>query len=175
MSSAHGVRIVGAGGPAWDDIVPTGPSSPGWGSEEEESRQESPEIITEIDVPPPPVEVFNDVEIAIRSNRQAYEIGDMYGDFKDGVEVWRDSNETFFLEKEEEEEEVHVPMSDTSATGASEPAPGLDHDNPAPAAPAPPLRPSGRLPPLSLSPSIHSFIHRRCILRWNPQPRMIRR
>ena len=149
MSSAHGVRIVGAGGPAWDDIVPTGPSSPGWGSEEEESRQESPEIIIEIDVPPPPVEVFNDVEITIRSNRQAYEIGDMYGDFKDGVEVWRDSNETFFLEKEEEE--VHVPMSDTSATGASEPAPGLDHDNPAPAAPAPPLS-------LSLHPFIHSFI-----------------
>ena len=161
MSSAHGVRIVGAGGPAWDDIVPTGPSSPGWGSEEEESRQESPEIITEIDVPPPPVEVFNDVEITIRSNRQAYyEIGDMYGDFKDGVEVWRDSNETFFLEKEEEE--VHVPMSDTSATGASEPAPGLDHDNPAPAAPAPLRRPSGRLEVLgsrrSLHPSIHSFI-----------------
>ena len=80
MSSAHGVRIVGAGGTAWDDIVPTGLSSPGWGSEEEEeeeSRQESPEIITEIDVPPPPVEVFNDVEITIRSSRQAYEIGDM--------------------------------------------------------------------------------------------------
>ena len=169
MSSAHDVRIVGAGGPAWDDIVPPGPASPGWGPEEE-SGQESPEIITEIDVPPPPVEVFNDVEITIRSNRQAYEIGDMYGDFKDGVEVWRDSNETFFLEKEEEEEEeeVHVPMSDTSATGASEPAPGLDHDNPAPAAPAPPLS-------LSLHPFIHSFIHRRCILRWNPQPRMIRR
>ena len=135
MSSAHDVRIVGAGGPAWDDIVPpAGPASPGWGPEEE-SGQESPEIITEIDVPPPPpVEVFNDVEITIRSSRQAYEIGDMYGDFADGVEVWRDSNETFGLKSHKEEEgeeknEEEVPMSDTSATGASEPAPGLEHDD----------------------------------------------
>ena len=52
-------------------------------------EEESPEIIIEVDVRPP-VEVLNDVEIST-TRRQAYQIGDMYGNFEDGVEVSPDS------------------------------------------------------------------------------------